>query len=134
MPSIVFSAQACCAFDDAITRTTEALKAQGFGIISDIDVSATLKAKLGVDRPPYRILGACAPGYAMKALDFDPHIGALLPCNVVVREDAANKQIVVDFMNPTSVLGLIDKPEVHAIAKEVCEKLMKVRDALEQPA
>ncbi|MCE1161811.1 MAG: DUF302 domain-containing protein [Thiomonas sp.] len=134
MPSIVFSAQPCCAFDEAITRTTEALKAQGFGIISDIDVSATLKAKLGVDRPPYRILGACAPGYAMKALDFDPHIGALLPCNVVVREDAANKQVVVDFMDPTSVLGLIDKPEVHAVAKEVCGKLMQARDALAKAA
>ena len=134
MPSIVFSAQPCCAFDDAIARTTEALKAQGFGIISDIDVSATLKAKLGVERPPYRILGACAPGYAMKALDFDPHIGALLPCNVVVRHDAASNQVVVDFMNPTSVLGLIDKPEVHAVAKEVCAKLMVVRDTLAQPA
>ncbi|WP_079417007.1 DUF302 domain-containing protein [Thiomonas intermedia] len=134
MPSIVFSAQPCCAFDEAITRTTEALKAQGFGIISDIDVSATLKAKLGVDRPPYRILGACAPGYAMKALDFDPHIGALLPCNVVVREDAASKQIVIDFMDPTSVLGLIDKPEVHAVAKEVCGKLMQARDALAKTA
>jgi uncharacterized protein (DUF302 family) len=134
MPSIVFSAQPCCAFDDAIARTTEALKAQGFGIISDIDVSATLKAKLGVERPPYRILGACAPGYALKALDFDPHIGALLPCNVVVRHDAASDQVVVDFMNPTSVLGLIDKPEVHAVAKEVCAKLMAVRDALAQPA
>lgn len=134
MPSIVFSAQPCCAFDEAITRTTEALKAQGFGIISDIDVSATLKTKLGVDRPPYRILGACAPGYAMKALDFDPHIGALLPCNVVVREDAANKQVVVDFMDPTSVLGLIDKPEVHAVAKEVCGKLMQARDALAKAA
>lgn len=134
MPSIVFSAQPCCAFDEAITRTTEALKAQGFGIISDIDVSATLKAKLGVDRPPYRILGACAPGYAMKALDFDPHIGALLPCNVVVREDAANKQVVVDFMDPTSVLGLIDKPEVHAVAKEVYGKLMQARDALAKAA
>ena len=134
MPSIVFSAQPCCAFDEAITRTTEALKAQGFGIISDIDVSATLKAKLGVDRPPYRILGACAPSYAMKALDFDPHIGALLPCNVVVREDAANKQVVVDFMDPTSVLGLIDKPEVHAVAKEVCGKLMQARDALAKAA
>ena len=134
MPSIVFSAQPCCAFDEAIARTTEALKAQGFGIISDIDVSATLKAKLGVDRPPYRILGACAPGYAMKALDFDPHIGALLPCNVVVREDAANKQVVVDFMDPTSVLGLIDKPEVHAVAKEVCGKLMQARDALAKAA
>ncbi|CUA95635.1 DUF302 domain-containing protein [Thiomonas bhubaneswarensis] len=134
MPSIVFSAQPCCTFDNAVTRTTEALKAQGFGIISDIDVSATLKAKLGVDRPPYRILGACAPGYAMKALDFDPHIGALLPCNVVVREDAASKQVVVDFMDPTSVLGLIDKPEVHAIAKEVCGKLMAARDALAKAA
>ena len=134
MPSIVFSAQPCCAFDDAVTRTTEALKAQGFGIISDIDVSATLKAKLGVDHPPYRILGACAPGYAMKALDFDPHIGALLPCNVVVREDAANKQVVVDFMDPTSVLGLIDKPEVHAVAREVCGKLMQARDALAKAA
>jgi len=134
MPSIVFSAQPCCAFDDAVNRTTEALKAQGFGLISDIDVAATLKAKLGVERPRYRILGACAPTYAMRALDFDPHIGALLPCNVVVREDAANGQVVVDFMDPTSVLGLIDRPEVHAIAKEVCGKLMQARDALAQSA
>lgn len=134
MPSIVFSAQPRCTFDDAVARTTEALKAQGFGIISDIDVAATLKAKLGVERPRYRILGACAPAYAMKALDFDPHIGALLPCNVVVREDAASGQVVVDFMDPTSVLGLIDKPEVHAIAKEVCSKLMQARDALAQSA
>jgi uncharacterized protein (DUF302 family) len=134
MPSIVFSAQPQCTFDEAVARTTEALKAQGFGIISDIDVAATLKAKLGVERPRLRILGACAPAYAMKALDFDPHIGALLPCNVVVREDAASGQVVVDFMDPTSVLGLIDKPEVHAIAKEVCGKLMQARDALAQSA
>ena len=134
MPSIVFSAQPCCTFDSAVTRTTEALKAQGFGIISDIDVAATLKAKLGVDRPSYRILGACAPSYAMQALDFDPHIGALLPCNVVVREDAASGQVVVDFMDPTAVLGLIDKPEVHAVAREVCGKLMQARDALAKTA
>lgn len=131
MPSIVFSAQPRCSFDEAVTRATEALKAQGFGIISDIDVSATLKAKLGAERPPFRILGACAPGYAMQALDFDPHIGALLPCNVVVREDAKTGQVVVDFMDPTSVLGLIAKPEVHAVANEVRAKLMKARDALQ---
>ncbi|MGE0071613.1 MAG: DUF302 domain-containing protein [Thiomonas sp.] len=132
MPSIVFSAQSSSSFDDVLARTTEALKAQGFGIISDIDVSATLKAKLGAERPRYRILGACAPSYAMQALDLDPHIGALLPCNVVVREDAASGQIVVDFMNPTAVLGLIDKAEVHAIAQEVCAKLMQARDALQR--
>lgn len=134
MPSIVFSAQPGCSFDDAITRTTEALKAQGFGVISDIDVSATLKAKLGVERPRYRILGACAPSYAMQALDFDPHIGALLPCNVVVREDAQTQQVVVDFMDPAAVLGLIDKPEVHTIAGEVRAKLLQARDALQAAA
>ena len=133
MPSIVFSAQPCCTFDNAVTRTTEALKAQGFGIISDIDVSATLRAKLGVDRPPYRILGACAPGYAMKALDFDPHIGALLPCNVVVREEP-DGALVVGFMDPQAVLQLTDKPEVAQVAGEVRERLLRVRDALARPA
>ena len=129
MPSIVFTAPMSCGYDDAVTRTIDALKANGFGVISDIDVAATLKAKLNADRPPFRILGACAPAYAMQAIDANPHIGALLPCNVVVRE-GTDGQVVVDFMDPEAVLGLVDQPGVHAIAKDVRGKLMAARDAL----
>lgn len=129
MPSIVFTAPLSCGYDEAVTRTIDALKANGFGVISDIDVAAVLKAKLQVERKPFRILGACAPSYAMQAIEADPHIGALLPCNVVVREGADGKAIV-DFMDPEAVLGLVDQPGVHAIAKEVRGKLMAARDAL----
>jgi uncharacterized protein (DUF302 family) len=131
MPSIVFSARPACGFDDAVARTIDALKAQGFGVITDVDIAATLKAKLGVERPPYRILGACAPSYAMQALDADPHVGALLPCNVVVRQDAATGQVIVDFMNPQAVLGLIDASAIAAVADAVTAKLTAVRDSLD---
>ena len=124
-----FNIQVKGSFDDTVKRVTEALKTEGFGVLTDIDVQATMKAKLGIDGKPYRILGACNPPLAHKAITADPDIGLLLPCNVVVREDAQGK-IIVGFMDPIAVLKLTDNPGITDIAKDVRARLERVRDQL----
>ncbi|HSM28819.1 MAG TPA: DUF302 domain-containing protein [Thioalkalivibrio sp.] len=114
---------------EAIERVTNALATEGFGVLTTIDVSGTLKKKLDLDRRPYHILGACNPKLASQALEADPDIGLLLPCNVVVREEA-NGDVTVGFMDPVSVLGLVDREGVEDLAGEVRTRLERVRDLL----
>ncbi len=110
-------------------RVVAALAGQKFGIINEIDVQATLKKKMDLDRPPYKILGACNPGLANQAINIDPDIGALLPCNVLIRADGEDG-CVVAFMDPVAVLGLSEQDEVKTLAEQVRELLLKVRDEL----
>ncbi len=116
-------------FDEAVETVTEELAKEGFGVLTEIDVQATLKKKLGEDMPPYRILGACNPPLAHQAVSAVPEIGLLLPCNVLVREDDEGK-VHVSFMDPGSVLGLVDNPDVEPLAEQVKDKLERVLAAL----
>jgi uncharacterized protein (DUF302 family) len=116
-------------FDDAVTRVTQELQKEGFGVLTEIDVSATLKKKLGKDIPPYRILGACNPVLADRAISAEPGIGLLLPCNVVVRE-ADEHRVQVEIMDPNAVLDLVGRPEIALIAGEVRQKLERVLHAV----
>jgi uncharacterized protein (DUF302 family) len=115
--------------DKAIERVTQELAKEGFGVLTEIDVAATLRKKLGVEVPPYRILGACNPQFAHRALQAEPQIGALLPCNVVVRTDASGKT-QVEIMDPRAVLQLVDRPEIAEIAGEVRQRLERVLAAV----
>ncbi len=116
-------------FDGAIDKVTAELEKEGFGVLSDIDVAAKMKAKLDKDMPRYRILGACNPALAFQAISAVEDIGLLLPCTVLVREDAAGK-VNVDFMDPESVMSLVGDPGVIPLANEVKGRLERVMAAL----
>lgn len=124
-----FSARSSLTYSEAIEAVKEALQEQGFGVLTEIDVSATMKKKLDVDRRPYIILGACNPSLANQALDAEPDIGLLLPCNVVVREEEDGATTVA-FMDPVAVLGLVSDPAIGELAGQVRTRLESVRDAI----
>ena len=129
MSKYAFGKTVALSQDQAIEAVTQALAKEGFGVLTEIDVAGTLKKKLGLERAPYRILGACNPQFAARALEAEPQIGALLPCNVVVRQDAQGKTLV-EIMDPDAVLGLVGRPEVAPIAAEVKARLVRVLQAL----
>ena len=116
-------------FEDTLSRTTEALKREGFGIISDIDVSATMQAKLGVDFRKYRILGACNPKLALEALQLEDKIGLMLPCNVIV-QDKSEGLTEVAAIDPVASMLAIDNPALKQAAEIVRSKLKSAIDAL----
>ncbi len=116
-------------FESAVAKTREALADHDFGIVSEIDMAATLKEKLGVEHKPYLILGACNPGFANEAMSQEPAIGVLLPCNVVVRA-LEDERVMVDFMDPAVVLDLVGESGVHMVADEVRTRLEMTRDAI----
>ena len=117
------------AFDQAVARTMEALKKEGFGVITEIDVKQTLKEKIGVDFPSYRILGACNPALAYEALKLESKVGTMLPCNVVVR-DAGNGQTEVAAIDPVASMQAIGNPELKRAAQQVRAKLERVVEQL----
>ena len=129
MSNYGFNTTVSGSMDDVEVKVVEALKEEGFRVLTEIDVKAVMKKKLDLDKRPYKILGACNPVLANQALTAEPDIGLLLPCNVVIREEE-NGSMTVAFMDPTAVLQLVDHPDVAKLAGEVRAKLERVRDAL----
>ena len=127
--SYYFSTVTDLGYDDAIEKTREELKKEGFGVLTEIDVAATLKQKIGADFPRYIILGACNPQFAHKALLSEDHIGAMLPCNVVVQE-RPDGRIEVSAIDPLESMKAVANPDLEAIAGEVAARLKKVIERL----
>ena len=129
--TIAISTSLQCSFADAVARTREALASQGFGILTEIDMKATLKAKLGEDMEDYLILGACNPPLAHRAVTIDRQIGLLLPCNVVVRTDPGDEsRVLVEAMNPQLLVQVTGESELQAVADEVTTKITAAVEAL----
>jgi uncharacterized protein (DUF302 family) len=124
-----FSKTLAVSFDAGVARVVEALKREGFGVLTDIDVKATLKQKLGVDFRPYRILGACAPALAYRALELEDKIGTMLPCNVIVQEHAPG-EVEISAVDPVASMQAIENPGLAELANEVRAKLRKVVEAV----
>ncbi len=129
LTSFTFGTRLAGSIAEVRPRVEAALMAEGFGVLTEIDVQATLKAKLGVERPPYLILGACNPPLAHQALEADPSVGALLPCNVVLREDGP--ETIVEAMDPMAALGIAKRAGVRPVAKEAKARLERAIAALE---
>ena len=124
-----FSKRLNVSFDQAVARVIDALKSEGFGVLTDIDVKATLKNKLGVDFRPYRILGACNPPLAYRALQLEDKIGTMLPCNVIVQEYPGDG-VEVSAVDPVASMQAIENRGLAEVAREVQAKLRRIVDAL----
>ena len=124
-----FSVTVSGTVDETVPRVAEELKKEGFGVLTEIDAKKVLKEKLDLDRRPYRILGACNPSLAHQALDIEPNVGLLLPCNVVVREEEDGSTTVA-FMDPITVVGIAERKELRTLAEDARARLERVRDAL----
>ena len=130
---IALSTKLHTSFDDAVKRTRDALAQQGFGVLTEIDMKATLKAKLGEEMEDYLILGACNPQFAHRAVNVDRRIGVLLPCNVVVRADPAEPDTVsIDAMNPRLMVDVTEEPGLVEIADAVAGRLQQAIDSLDK--
>ncbi len=133
--TIALSTALQTSFADAVSRTRDALAQQGFGVLTEIDMKATLKAKLGENMEDYVILGACNPPLAHRAVNADRQIGLLLPCNVVVRADPADdNSVIVEAMNPQILVEVTGEPALRAIADEVTTKMQAAIDSLHTAA
>jgi uncharacterized protein (DUF302 family) len=121
-------------FDDAVDRTRKALADQGFGVLTEIDVKATLKAKLGEEMEDYLILGACNPSLAHRAINVDRQIGLLLPCNVVVRADPGKEAVIVEAMDPQIMVQVADQAGLQQVADDAADKLRAAIATLAQTA